>query len=297
MLSAPTPVSLDSAGDALRLYGPRDDWSADMRAQAPGSLWIYALSGRCLCICSSREQFSVHAEHVLLSVRPPADWSLSELVENDLIARIPAHALPSPSALCGTTSGPGLALDATQSRLLRHLLEALSIEAGSQAGAEGVWRMHLQDAILAFVATAAHTRELAAGPGATTVPARDQRRLARMTDYMRGRLGAPLSSEDLARAAGLSIRALHSLCQRHLRTTPMDLLRAMRLEAVHQHLCKEPDTPVGDVALRLGFGHLGRFSAYYRERFGELPHETRARQLGHRSGGSTSKGVKPPLSK
>jgi len=31
------------------------------------------------------------------------------------------------------------------------------------------------------------------------------------------------------------------------------------------------------IALDHGFGHLGRFSAYYRQRFGELPRETAAR--------------------
>ncbi|MFP5477787.1 MAG: helix-turn-helix domain-containing protein, partial [Gammaproteobacteria bacterium] len=33
-------------------------------------------------------------------------------------------------------------------------------------------------------------------------------------------------------------------------------------------------THVAGVALRWGFGHLGRFSADYRARFGEYPSET-----------------------
>ncbi len=54
----------------------------------------------------------------------------------------------------------------------------------------------------------------------------------------------------------------------------MELLRNLRLDAARQRLLSERSSSVTDVALEFGFGHLGRFSAYYRSRFGELPRQT-----------------------
>jgi len=47
------------------------------------------------------------------------------------------------------------------------------------------------------------------------------------------------------------------------------------LEAVHKDLSLgEVDSSVKAVALKWGFTHMGRFSAQYRKRFGELPSHT-----------------------
>lgn len=100
-------------------------------------------------------------------------------------------------------------------------------------------------------------------------------KLEQLEAYMRGRLYAPISLVDLAKAIGVSPRTLHVLCHRHRGVAPMVLLRHLRLEAARRRLLSEPGTSVTDVALEFGFGHLGRFSAYYRERFGELPRDTR----------------------
>lgn len=268
------------------LYRPGEDWHGDPQALAPGSLWVYALSGRFRCAQPSQGQLSLPAQQLLLSSLPPADWSLAGLTEGDLVLRLPAM-----GRMAGT--GPGQVLSAGPSRLLRLLLEALA--EGQLAVRQDplpAWRARLEESVLALLAAHATSSNTDADCGsradaalpteAAPIPARDQHRLDRMMVYMHSRLCAPLSSEDLARAAGLSIRALHSLCQRHHRSTPMELLRAKRLDAVRQRLRSEPEAAVGDVALQLGFGHLGRFSAYYRDRFGELPHETRARHQGHR---------------
>ena len=83
-----------------------------------------------------------------------------------------------------------------------------------------------------------------------------------------------MALDDLARAAGVSVRGLNQLCQRHHGTSPMALLRNRRLDAVRARLQQQPSPCVTDAALEFGFGHLGRFSSYYRERFGELPSQT-----------------------
>ncbi|MCZ2496071.1 helix-turn-helix domain-containing protein [Xylophilus sp. Kf1] len=101
------------------------------------------------------------------------------------------------------------------------------------------------------------------------------RRVEAMERYMVQRLAAPIALADLARAAGVGVRTLGVLCQRHRGTSPMDLLRGMRLDAARARLLAGAGN-VTETALEFGFGHLGRFSAYYRDRFGELPRETGA---------------------
>lgn len=102
-------------------------------------------------------------------------------------------------------------------------------------------------------------------------------RLARLESYVRSRPFAPLALVDLARAAGVTTRTLNTLCQRHRGISPMGLLRNLRLEGVRDTLLSSQEASVTEVALAHGFGHLGRFSAYYRERFGELPSQTMQR--------------------
>ena len=71
------------------------------------------------------------------------------------------------------------------------------------------------------------------------------------------------------------------LCfQDTFRTTPMRYLRARRLHAAYEALrnCRDPDTTtVTEIAVQCGFAHLGRFSAYYKAVYGELPNYTLSR--------------------
>lgn len=114
------------------------------------------------------------------------------------------------------------------------------------------------------------TDEQAEGEGPTV----EARRIDAMVQYMKARLGAPVSLYDLAAAAGVSVRTLNALCHRHLGDTPMNLLRNIRLDSVRTQLLLRSDISVTEAALDFGFGHLGRFSSYYAERFGELPKQT-----------------------
>jgi len=101
-------------------------------------------------------------------------------------------------------------------------------------------------------------------------------RLDMLEKYIKTRLCAPLALVDLANAAGVCVRTLNLLCHQHHGVAPMDLLRNIRLDAARERLLAQPDVNVSATALEFGFGHLGRFSAYYRDRFGELPKHTRA---------------------
>jgi transcriptional regulator GlxA family with amidase domain len=55
----------------------------------------------------------------------------------------------------------------------------------------------------------------------------------------------------------------------------MHYCRELRVAAVRQELLHpNAQTSVTDTALKWGFNHLGRFSSYYAQRFGQLPSET-----------------------
>jgi len=170
--------------------------------------------------------------------------------------------------------------------LLRSLLNELCLSEGSLPCSP--WVEHLERSIALFLLLhqdGASARPMnTVGAHAELHPPADlsdesaMRRLSALEDFIRGRIYAQLSLADLARAASVSVRTLNSLCLRHRGVTPMALLRDMRLDAVHTRLTSEADTNVTQAALDHGFGHLGRFSSYYRERFGELPRQTSGRR-------------------
>ncbi len=99
------------------------------------------------------------------------------------------------------------------------------------------------------------------------------RNLRRALDHVHAHLEEPLTVPDLAAAAGCSVRRLQESFAAHLGVAPMTYLRAVRLDAAHRLLADGAGS-VTEVAQRCGFTHLGRFSAAYRERFGELPSQT-----------------------
>jgi len=87
----------------------------------------------------------------------------------------------------------------------------------------------------------------------------------------------PLTATALAEAAHVSERTLFDGFQREFGLTPMAFVRRFRLERAREALIAAgPDDgrTVADISLSHGFGHLGRFAASYRERYGETPSET-----------------------
>jgi AraC-like DNA-binding protein len=100
----------------------------------------------------------------------------------------------------------------------------------------------------------------------------------RAMTYCQEHAAEPVSIGELALAAGVSVRALQLAFRTELGLTPMEYLRRVRLDHVHQDLVAiaqgRGEGTVTDVALRWGFTHLGRFSGLYREAYGKLPSET-----------------------
>ena len=204
-----------------------------------------------------------------------------------LILKVPCQLLRAwaPESLQNDTRfvHPIVALSSVQGQQWHFLMQSLlhvsqqTVESAAQVR----WVDHMESNVALFLASCAQGMPVPIQP---TVPqielpssaaaAGDLRRLERLDDYMRSCLSAPVALEDLARAAGVSVRGLNMLCQRHHGESPMVLLRNRRLDAVRARLLEQPGHSVTDTALEFGFGHLGRFSSYYRERFGELPSQT-----------------------
>jgi AraC-like DNA-binding protein len=179
----------------------------------------------------------------------------------------------------------GLLLPAVFSRqweLLLHSLLNILAQPSHQSGYTA-WIDHFERNVALFLmAQYQHGQPVAAKlPGSTGCTAAvsgqgmahagSGKRLDALERYMRAKLGAPVVLADLAQAAGTSVRSLNILCNRHHGVSPMELLRNMRLDAAHAAFMARPEASVTDTALAFGFGHPGRFSAYYRQRFGHLP--------------------------
>ena len=91
---------------------------------------------------------------------------------------------------------------------------------------------------------------------------------------------APLNLEAVVEQLGCSRRSLIQGCTELMGIGPIELLRAQRLERVHQALLAGNQEPapstasVGDIAQRFGFRSRGHFSAAYQEQYGQSPSQT-----------------------
>lgn len=101
----------------------------------------------------------------------------------------------------------------------------------------------------------------------------------RAIDFMRANVASDMSLQAIATGAGASVRTLQLSFKRFCGCTPTQYLRDLRLRGVRADLLDaNNDASVAEVAARWGFVHQGTFAARYREAFGELPSQTRARK-------------------
>jgi AraC family ethanolamine operon transcriptional activator len=100
--------------------------------------------------------------------------------------------------------------------------------------------------------------------------------------------------EALCRQAGVSRRHLQNCFLQSYGLSAIQILKAIRLNAVRRELKRNAEekkfVSIGDVAANWGFWHWSRFSAEYRDLFGELPSET-----GHSSQTGRFSGRREPL--
>ena len=101
------------------------------------------------------------------------------------------------------------------------------------------------------------------------------RHVMRAEEMIRAHPELPITVADLSDVSGVSARTLFEGFRRFRGTTPMALLKAVRLEQAHAELKAAPPAEnIAGIAFKWGMVHLGRFARDYRERFGELPSDT-----------------------
>ncbi|WP_414124797.1 helix-turn-helix transcriptional regulator [Rhizobium sp. BR 317] len=106
-------------------------------------------------------------------------------------------------------------------------------------------------------------------------PAPAPRHVKWAIDFMHEHIAAPISLDDIAIAAKVSVRTLQQGFRQFRNTSPMTYLQEMRMTAAHHDLLSsDTKQTVADVAAKWGFSHLGRFAAEYKKRFGYLPSQT-----------------------
>lgn len=109
-------------------------------------------------------------------------------------------------------------------------------------------------------------------PRADPVP----RHLRRAEEHMHAHADRAMGLQDVADAAGCSLRALHDAFRRFRGLTPLAALHGIRLDRVRAELARG-EAPVMDTARRFGFTNRGRFVLAYARRFGEPPPGARRR--------------------
>ncbi len=211
-------------------------------------------------------------------------------VPNALLRHAAAGAWAGQAGAASTMPAPLTLVDGACSRTWNALLGSIidvAADRGTPAEAHPAWQDYHELGMAVFLHTLRSDGDCgntavgpASRPGCAPLPlgggcARGDLAPA-VERYVRARICAPIALEDLARAAGVSPRTLHLHWKRQYGVGPMAWLRNLRLDIARQRLRDIGDASITDVALECGFGHLGRFSAYYRERFGELPRETAA---------------------
>jgi len=104
--------------------------------------------------------------------------------------------------------------------------------------------------------------------------------VGRAVDLLQERPEEPWTTARLASAVHMSVRSLQEGFSRDYGVPPMTYLRHVRLRRVRAALLDAtPEaTTIQAVATRFGFLHPGRFSANYRQTFGENPSTTLKRE-------------------
>ena len=112
-----------------------------------------------------------------------------------------------------------------------------------------------------------------AGEDAARVERRDLRVSAdRACGFMVVNIARPLALDDLVKVTGASSRALQYAFQSRFGMSPMRWLREQRLRRLHAALQHAGDAAgVTELAVALGFTHLGRLGQVFEQRFGLLP--------------------------
>lgn len=156
------------------------------------------------------------------------------------------------------------------SRLLTNCLESMANDMMKDSRRDTILRSH--DLVWLLLLEA--IRETTAVSETSNDPS-DPWYVTSVEKNLEARLGAPIPVRDLARIIGISPRTLHHGFRKHRGCSPLKYIREQRLKQIRKELSDpDSDTTITEAAMKWGFTHLGRFSAYYMAQFGEKPSDT-----------------------
>jgi len=102
--------------------------------------------------------------------------------------------------------------------------------------------------------------------------------IAEINNYIKQTGVYPLTTTELCKIANVSRRALQYCFEQGLGMSPIQYIRDCRLNEIRRTLlAQDNDIGVADLALNLGFFHLGTFNSQYKQLFGETPTQTMQR--------------------
>ncbi|MCX7868275.1 MAG: AraC family transcriptional regulator, partial [Limisphaera sp.] len=104
----------------------------------------------------------------------------------------------------------------------------------------------------------------------TDILAVDDPALARALQFIRDHAREPFLVDDVARAAGISRRALEKRFRRLLGRSVLHEIRRVRTDQIARMLV-ETDLPVAEIAQRLGFTDVQHVARYFRAAKGMSP--------------------------
>gem|GEM_PF-1964009 len=96
-------------------------------------------------------------------------------------------------------------------------------------------------------------------------------RLTKAEAFLLDHIAERITVDDVAQAAGMSVRGLQGAFQRIHGVSPLFYLKGIRLLLAREQLESGEAESVAAVARSVGLTHLGRFAASYKAEFGELP--------------------------
>ena len=206
-------------------------------------------------------------------VGPHREFEFSfDVAYNQVIVRLDRARVESVAAALTGEVGPvhfDLALAAGVGSLSGMLESAVSLvgSAASEHRPQLLWQVE-QLIIETLLLAQPNNRTTVLKPGGTLASPRVRQAM----DFMLNRLDEPVTVTAVAEACGVSVRSLQETFRRELGTSPVQWLRAQRLERAHALLVSgAPGISVTDAAYRCGFFHLGEFGAAFRARYGVTP--------------------------
>ncbi|KQT54753.1 hypothetical protein ASG43_04110 [Aureimonas sp. Leaf454] len=107
------------------------------------------------------------------------------------------------------------------------------------------------------------------------------RHILRSLEFIEANLARQMSVAEVAKAAGIGVRALQSSFRRDVGRTPVQHIIDRRLQETHDELRRNHQSSIATIAARWGFVHMSDFSRRYRQRFGCTPSQTQIRSAGN----------------